>query len=57
MGLGWIPISPLPVSYPCFKIGENPNPHPNLIKAGKTVKMDLVGWIPADMGFVVMPLD
>jgi len=36
MGSGWVPISPLPVPYPCFKIAENPNSYLNLIKKGKT---------------------
>ncbi|AES76320.1 transmembrane protein, putative [Medicago truncatula] len=36
MGSGWVPISPLPVPYPCFEIGENPNPYPNSAKAGNT---------------------
>jgi len=36
MGLGWVSIFPLPVSYPCFEIGENPNPYPNPVKAGNT---------------------
>ena len=35
MDSGWVPISPLPVSYPCFKIEENPN----LIKVGKTCQI------------------
>jgi len=26
MGSGWVPIYLLPVPYPCFEIGENPNP-------------------------------
>jgi len=32
---GWVPIYPLPVPYPCFEIGENPNP----VKTGKTRKI------------------
>ncbi|AES61692.1 hypothetical protein MTR_1g087480 [Medicago truncatula] len=32
MGSGWVHVSPLLVPYPCFKIGENPNP----IKAKET---------------------
>jgi len=32
MGSGWVLIYPLPVPYPCFEIGENPNP----VKTGKT---------------------
>jgi len=31
MGSGWVPISLLPIPYPCFEFGENPNP----VKAGK----------------------
>jgi len=29
-------LSLLPVLYPCFKIGKNPNRYSNPIKAGKT---------------------
>jgi len=35
MGSGWIFISPLPVSYPCFEIEKNPKPYPNSVKVGK----------------------
>ena len=37
MGSGWVPISLLPVSYPCFEIGENSNSY--LVKAGKTCQI------------------
>jgi len=36
MGSGWVHISPLPVPYPYFEIGKNPNSYPNLVKSGKT---------------------
>ncbi|AES78790.1 hypothetical protein MTR_7g045640 [Medicago truncatula] len=36
IGLGWAPIYPLPVPYPCFEIGENPNLYPNSVKTEKT---------------------
>jgi len=49
MGSGWIHISLLPVPYPYFKIGENPNPYPNPIKSGLV-------WVGTHgHGFVVMP--
>jgi len=35
MGSGWIPISLLPVHYPCFKIEENSITYPNLVKMGR----------------------
>ena len=34
-GSGWVPIYSLPVQYPCFEIGENPNSYPNPIKTKK----------------------
>jgi len=37
MGLGWVPISQLQDPYPCFEIGENPNP----VKAGKTRQIEV----------------
>jgi len=40
MGSGWVPIYPLPVPYPCFEIGENPNSYPNLVKTGKTRQIE-----------------
>jgi len=47
MGSGWVPISPLPVPYPHFEIGENPNPYPNPIKPGKTCQIgDGLGGYP-----------
>jgi len=35
-GSKWVSIYPLLVPYPCFKIGENPNPYQNPIKTEKT---------------------
>ncbi|RHN65582.1 hypothetical protein MtrunA17_Chr3g0081441 [Medicago truncatula] len=32
----WLPISSLPVPYPCFEMGKNSNPYLNPVKAGKT---------------------
>ena len=56
MGLVWVLISPLPVPYTCFKIGENSNPYPNPIKRGKPVKLSLVRTSTAGMSFVVTPM-
>jgi len=39
MGSGWVPIYPLPVSYPCFEISENPNSYPNPVKTEKTCQI------------------
>ena len=30
----------IPVTYPCFEIGENPNPYPNPVKTGKTRQIE-----------------
>jgi len=38
MGLRWVAIYPLPVPYPCFKIGKNPNPYPNPVKTEKKTR-------------------
>ena len=35
MGLEWVHISLLPVSYLCFGIGENINPYLNPVKVGE----------------------
>lgn len=35
-GFGWVHISSLPITYPCFEIGENSSSYPNSIKAEKT---------------------
>jgi len=43
MGSGWVHISPLPVPYSYFKIGENPS------------NRGWFGRIPMGMDFVVMP--
>jgi len=37
-----VPIYLLLVPYPCFEIGETPNPCPNPVKTGKPVKLSLV---------------
>ena len=36
MSLEWVPIYMLLVSYPCFEIGENPNP----VKTEKTRQIE-----------------
>jgi len=37
---GVVHIYPLSVPYPCFEIGENPNPYPSPIKTGKTRQIE-----------------
>jgi len=39
MSSGWTPISPLPVLYPHFEIGKNPNTYSNLVKAEKILQI------------------
>ncbi|AET00221.1 hypothetical protein MTR_5g089650 [Medicago truncatula] len=43
MGSGWVPIFPLPIPYPCFEIGKNPNSYLNPVKTGKTCQNEF-GW-------------
>ena len=46
MGSVWVYISLLPVPYPYYEIGENPNPYPNSVKSEKTrqTEVDLGGY-------------
>jgi len=54
MGSGWVHITPLPVPYPCFEIGENPYPYPNPVNAGKTRQIG-VGMSGYPRGRVLLP--
>jgi len=56
MGSVWVHISSLPVPYPYYEIGENPNPYiPKPSQIGENPSNQ--GWfgrLPMGMGFVAM---
>jgi len=56
MSLRWVPISPLPVSYPWFWNRGKPKPIPKPSQNGKNSSNWVwFGRIPVDMGYVAMP--